>query len=726
MSVEPWELKEGVALGQPSGVITLLEGSSFCISGRSGDISAGTPQGYFSSDSRFLSSFELRLDGESLEPLTVAPLHPFEAVFAARARGRSGESDATVFVTRHRTIGDRMSDEISLQLFGQEPVHVRLSITVTSDFADLFEVKAGKSNDSGQFSRNFEAGVLTLKNVQEQWARSTIVSFSEVPRMEGDTAHFNLDLEPHEPWKLRVDVSSYIGDSNPNQLDLSDSIPAVDAARGAGLPRHFSAWRTSVPAVNSNYEPLVLAVRKSQDDLGSLRMFESRRALRPVVAAGSPWFMALFGRDSILTSWMSLMVDSNLAIGTLEALARHQGKEVVERTEEQPGRILHELRFGGVAAATLGQPAAPYYGSVDATPLFVMLLGELRRWGLAPELVEKLLPHADRALEWIDNYGDLDGDGYVEYQRTSPHGLENQGWKEATGSICFADGTAVRSPVALAEVQGYVYSAYLARMHFALEAGDHNLAARYQKKAADLRAAFNKDFWVEDGGYFAIALDADKKPANSMTSNIGHCLWTGIIDEDKAAIVAPKLVSEEMFSGWGIRTLSSSHVNYNPLGYHTGSVWPHDSVINAAGLMRYGFVEEAHKVVLALLDAASFDGWRLPELFSGISRSEVPAPVSYPTSCSPQAWSSATPLMALRILLRFDPNMSANKVFVSPALPRQIRRLHVERVPIRDQRVTIDVQGDNIEIDGLTDEIDVLHEPRVPTSSYGVPGALGT
>ena len=251
-----------------------------------------------------------------------------------------------------------------------------------------------------------------------------------------------------------------------------------------------------------------------------------------VLAAGAPWFMTVFGRDSLLTAWMALLVDPDLALGVLQTLARFQGTEVNPRNDEQPGRILHEMRFGEAASLSLGGGSI-YYGSADATPLFVMLLGELRRWGLARELVDELLPNADRALAWIEEFGDADGDGYVEYHRATERGLANQGWKDSWDGIRYADGKVAEAPIALCEVQAYVYGAYLARAHFAFEAGDTATYERYRAKAADLKEAFNRDFWVEDKGWFAVGLDADKRPIDSLTSNMGHCLWTGIVDEDR-------------------------------------------------------------------------------------------------------------------------------------------------------------------------------------------------
>jgi glycogen debranching enzyme len=478
----------------------------------------------------------------------------------------------------------------------------------------------------------------------------------------------------------------------------------------------MAKWRRNLPMVETDHIGLQAVVVRSAEDLGALRIFDPDYPERAVVAAGAPWFMTLFGRDSLLTSWFALLVDPDLALGVLQTLARFQGSKVDPRNDEEPGRILHEMRFGDAATLSLGGGRI-YYGSADATPLFVMLLGELRRWGLAREVVDALLPHADRAMEWIASYGDRDGDGYVEYQRASDRGLINQGWKDSFDGIRFASGEVARPPIALCEVQAYVYGAYLARMHFAREMGDAALEARYADAAASLKERFNRDFWLEDRGWFAVGLDGSKRPIDSLASNMGHCLWTGIVDQDKAERVAEQLMSPEMFSGWGVRTLATSMGGYNPISYHCGSVWPHDNALAAAGLMRYGFVDAAHKVILAQIDAAASQGGRLPELFSGLDRREFPTPVSYPTSCSPQAWAAAAPLLFLRTLLRLDPWMPHGKVWLSPVLPSAIGHLRVERIPLVGRRVTVDVSDGNVKVEGLPPEFEVVTEPRHPLTA---------
>lgn len=707
---DPWAFsQEVVTLGQPGGIVTLVEGSTFCISGRSGDIRPGSPQGLFFQDSRFLSHFELRVNGRTLEPLSVAVDDPFIATYVTRARPSTGRADSTVLVFRHRYLGGGLREDIVVRNFGEEATSCVLEVILDADFADVFEVKEGRVVTRGEHRRVLEGPHLHLRHTDGPLERGLAVSFDRPVAPGRDVARFDMVVEAQGEWRLCLEIAPVVGDEQHEpRYQCGQPVERSQPSERLGQ------WRSRVPLITTDFEPLATAVRKGQEDLGALRIFDPETPDRAVIAAGAPWFMALFGRDSLLTSWSALMVDPELALGVLETLARFQGDDVVPQTEEEPGRILHEMRFG--SASNLLGGTNTYYGSADATPLFVMLLGELRRWNLAPGLVERMLPHADRALHWIENFGDRDGDGYVEYQRATDHGLPNQGWKDSSDGIRYADGTVARAPIALAEVQGYVFAAYKARVHFANEAGDDATANHYRVKAADLKARFNEDFWCPEQGWFAIALDGHKRRVDALASNMGHCLWTGIIDEDKAERVARHLVSPSMFSGWGIRTMATSMVGYNPISYHCGSVWPHDTAIAAAGLMRYGYVEEAQRVLIALLEASMSDAGRLPEVFSGLDRHELSIPVAFPTSCSPQAWAAASPALALRTLLRFEPMAPSGRLNLAPALPPEIRRLRVARIPLDGRRISIEVDGDDVQVEGLGPGIEVVSEPRAPLS----------
>jgi glycogen debranching enzyme len=380
-------------------------------------------------------------------------------------------------------------------------------------------------------------------------------------------------------------------------------------------------------------------------------------------------------------------------------------------SEEEPGKILHEVRLDVSSGLALGGKSA-YYGSVDATPLFVALFGEVSRWGFAPQAVSALLPHVDRALAWIRDYGDKDGDGFVEYQRLNDQGLINQGWKDSWDGINFADGTLAEPPIALCEVQAYVYSAYLARSWIAYDAGDMVLAAEYGDRAARLKREFNDRFWLPDRGYYAVALDGKKRPVDACASNMGQCLLFGIVDEDKAPLVAERLMSPEMFSGWGVRTLASDMGAYNPASYHNGSVWPHDNAIITAGLLRYGFVEQAQRISTALLEAAEYSEGRLPELFCGFSREHFDEPVPYPTACSPQAWAATTPIMLVKSLMGYYADVARGGLWMDPVLPESYGDLHITNAPMANGRITIDISGATATIQGLPEGILFHHGKR--------------
>ena len=728
---DPWNYAGPVTqLGSGAGSVTLVDESTFAISGGTGDISSGAAQGLFFRDTRILSQFEVVLNGVRAEPLAAVTDDPFSATFVARDIPAPGRADSTLMVFRHRHVGQGMREELVLRNFGDEATVCTVEVLVDADFADLFAVKEGRvGTDPRQGSVTAEveectsprgAGsadgwvALSYTYAREPVARGVEIRAVGAHRVAPGLITFEVIVPARGEWSTCLEVGPVID----GRL-FAPKYRCGEPVERATPSERLAEWRRQVPQVETDHPALKQVVARSAEDLGALRIFDPDHPERVVVAAGAPWFMTVFGRDSLLTAWMALLVDPDLARGVLQTLARFQGEEVDPRHEEEPGRILHEMRFGDAASLSLGGGSI-YYGTADATPLFVMLLGEMRRWGVARELVDELLPNAARAIEWIEHFGDADGDGYVEYHRATDRGLANQGWKDSWDGIRYGDGRVAEAPIALAEVQAYTYGAYLASAHFAFEAGDTATYDRFRSKAAHLKANFNRDFWLEEKGWFAVGLDADKKPIDSLTSNIGHCLWTGIVDEDKAHQVAQALVGPSMFSGWGLRTLASDNGGYNPISYHCGSVLPHDTAIVAAGMARYGYDGAAQQLIFGLLDAASAQGGRLPELFSGLDRGELTVPVGYPTSCSPQAWSAASPLLCLRTLLRLDPWIPYGKTWLCPNLPEGIGYLKVEGIPLAGSRVTIEV-GDQVpggvSVTGLPPEIEVIREPRRPSTA---------
>jgi len=719
-------------MGAPSGLVTLLEGTTFCICETSGDVRPGGSQGLFVRDTRLISRLELSINGHVPEPLPPQAREPFACTFLSRMPPLPGLADSTMLIARRRVLNDGMSEEITLRNMSTEPLPVSVRIGVGGDFADVFEVKEGRVHadpasvdgitvdvDDDSIKLNRQVGT-ALRGARITGAR---LSDAEL-EVSASQLTWHAVVPAHGSWSTSLQIIPSLNGRDLIEFRAAHPHPDGDRPARDGRPgppgpeQRLAEWRSQTPLVRASDPRLATVFAASTEDLGSLRIFDPEHADRAVIAAGAPWFMTIFGRDSLITSWMVLPLDPSLALGTMRTLASLQGTKVTPATEEEPGKILHEMRFGMQASLWLGGSSV-YYGTVDATPLFVMLLGELRRWGLERHVVDELLPHADRALDWIVNYGDRDGDGFVEYGRSTELGLANQGWKDSFDGITFADGTMADPPIALAEVQGYVYAAFLAKSHFCTEREDINGAAYWAQKAQELKDRFNKEFWIPDKGYFALGLDGQKRRIDSLASNMGHCLWTGIVDAGKAASVARHLVGQDMFSGFGIRTLAGSCGAFNPMSYHNGSVWPHDNAICAAGLMRYGFVEEAQLVFSGILEAAEAFGGRLPELFCGFDRAEFGEPVSYPTSCSPQAWASAAPFHLLRTLLRFDPSAPVGKLWCDPAIPARFLPLHIESLHVAGARVSVDVMQDGWSLDGLGEILTLVRSGRDPETAIG-------
>jgi len=679
--------------------VVVLEGSTFCQSASSGDVVPGGPLGLFVCDTRVISEWQLEIDGEPVRPLTSFAEAPYTATFVGRTTPRSGHADSTLLVIRRRYVGGGMREDIVLRNLTDEETTVAVTLSVDVDFADLFEVKESRVLPRRGVAAEVSASTLRYAFQAAGFSRTVQVTASGNPAVRRGAMSFEVVIPARAEWSTCLFVEVTVGGQH-----VTPHYHCGEHIDRAAPVLRMREWQLTSPTVTSGDPDLGAIVRISTRDLGALQIHDPEHPDRRVVAAGAPWYMALFGRDALLTSWMALPLDQRLALGTLQTLARFQGTEVNLASEEQPGRILHEIRLGREAAVALGDGQA-YYGTADATPLFVALLGELHRWGLPRDELLALLPAADRALAWIETYGDSDGDGFVEYQRATDRGLLNQGWKDSFDGINDAAGLMGTPPIALAEVQAYVYASYLARASIATSLGDDKTAAACQGRAADLKFAFNERFWLPERKWFAVALDGDKRPLDALTSNLGHCLWCGIVDDDKAQAVAGYLVGPQMWTGFGVRTLASSMSAYNPMSYHNGSVWPHDSAIVASGLMRYGFVAEAQQVALGLLDAAKSFGGRLPELFCGFDSSDFPAPVPYPSSCSPQAWAAAAPLHLLRTLLRLDPDVAAGEVGIAPAIPRGMLPLHIENLPVGDARLTIDVTADTWNVSGLPEGV---------------------
>ncbi|MFC7465042.1 glycogen debranching N-terminal domain-containing protein [Brachybacterium sp. GCM10030252] len=672
--------------------VTLVEGSSFCVSDTGGDIRPHEAHGLFVRDTRIVSSWELRIDGAPVEPLSVLPGEPYAARFIGRAPTRPGQVEPTIVVERHRLIGRGMREDLTVTNHAMEAAGLDLEILVDADFAGLFEVKDRRPTSARPPSAERLPDGLRLRS-DSVGGRG--VRISAPGAQPGHRAlMFRIVVGAGESWHGSVEVLPEV-----DGTELSASFPLDRPISATEPAQRMRGWTDSSPRIEVDSSVLEQALAISRQDLGALRIKDPDHPEDDAVAAGAPWFMALFGRDSLLTSWMMLPYTPGLTMGTLRTLARLQGREVSAMREEEPGRILHEVRLGADLSLAPGGDGI-YYGSIDSTPLFVALVGRAAQWGVPRTEIDQLRPAVEAALTWIQEYGDRDGDGFVEYQRATDRGLQNQGWKDSLDSICDEHGHEVSTPIALAEVQGYCYAAFLAGAVLFEIWGEQQRAEQLRERAAALKARFHDAFWQEDLGFYAMALDGAKRPVRVLSSNIGHCLLSGIVEESVADRVIDRLLEPEMFTGFGIRTLSSAALRYNPASYHNGSVWPHDTVLGAAGMARYGRRDAATAVVDGLLDALeAFDG-RLPELFCGFSRQEAPMPVPYPTSCSPQAWAAATPFEMLRIALGLEADVPGGR-FVAAPTPASVGRASLQGLPVAGGELTVAADAYAVSVDGL-------------------------
>ncbi len=663
--------------------ISILDGSTFVVSNRAGDIDAAPDQahGLFFKDTRHLSRWILEVDGKAPDVLSTDDIEYYYAQFFLAPKTGTIYKNPYLSVIRRRLVGDGFVEDIAVLNHGGAPAEVSLRLRVSSDFADLFEVKDALEK-KGTLYREMREEQIVLGYRREDFVRETRIATDAPAEIDAEGLLFRLRVEPRSEWHTRIAVQPVLGD----QVIVPKYVKGAPVAKPE-LRQGLEGWMGDAPRVTSQPDAVRRLYWRSLVDLAALRFQADILPGASLPAAGLPWFMALFGRDSILTSYQSLPFTPELAATTLRVLGAAQGRKEDFFREEEPGKILHELRFGELTR--FGErPQAPYFGAADTTPLYLVLLDEYERWTGDAKLVRDLEPNARAALAWIDRYGDRDGDGYVEYQRNTDAGLENQCWKDSWNSILFANGEVAPSPRATCEIQGYVYDAKMRSARLAREVwGDEALAARLEQQAAELKRRFNEDFWLPEREFFALALDGRKRKVDSLTSNVGHLLWSGIVDEGKAEALARHLLGPKLFSGWGVRTMAEGEAGYNPIEYHNGTVWPHDSVFVAAGLARYGFREEASRIVEAILQASIFFRFRLPEVFAGYERSRTMFPVEYPTASSPQAWAAGAPLLGLRVLLGLEPR--GDSLASAPVLPRSIGLLALHGIPGRWGRADV-------------------------------------
>ncbi len=662
-----------------SELVSILDGNTFVVSDRRGDIEAGSTDttGLFSFDTRFLSEWVLSVNGQRLNALSTDDLQYFQARFFLVPGTGTVYVDSKLSVIRTRSVADGFHEQLLVINHDEKPVKLKIRIDAASDFADLFEVKDALAKQ-GSYRQHVRKGQLVLSYARETFQRETVITTSEPARIDKTGLTYTVRLEPKARWSSDLHVVTAVVWAG----ERHSVSPERAARRRRGMERDLDRWIATAPKLECDSDSLKATYRRSLIDLAALRFSPLSAGGASLPAAGLPWFMTMFGRDSIFTSLQALPFAPELAATTLRELGARQGSRVDDFRDEDPGRILHEMRYGELTAFE-ERPHSPYFGNADATALFVVLLDEYERWTGDRRLVRELETEARAALNWIVEYADLMGNGYVWYQRRNEQtGLENQCWKDSWDSISYRDGKLPGFPRATCELQGYAYDARVRGARLArLVWKDEAYAVELERQAADLKRRFNRDFWVADRGAFAIALDTEGQPVDALSSNMGHLLWSGIVDRSKAASVAAHLVGPKLYSGWGVRTLAEGEGRYNPVGYHVGAVWPFDNSFIAWGLRRYGFKQEAAQIASGILEAAEYFNGRLPEAFGGYARPVTGYPVQYPTACSPQAWSTGAPLLFLRTMLGLEP--LGEHLVVDPALPSGVGHIELLDIPGR-------------------------------------------
>ncbi|MDG4766856.1 glycogen debranching N-terminal domain-containing protein [Solwaraspora sp. WMMD406] len=659
---------------------SIVDGVMFMVSDNRGDILASTelPTGLFAYDMRLLSTWDLTVNGERLTALSIDDLQYFESRYFLVPGEPTHYVDADLSVIRQRSVGGGLLlEQLTVLNHRTVDVDLRIRIDMGTDFADITET--GDVRKKGKISTAVDRGTLRLLYTRESQRREVVISSSVEGTVDDHGMTFDVRIPPHEAWTTTFQV--VVWTRGAEGRDIREAVPTYDTPAKVEMGRLLTEWLVAAPTLTCDSTALAEAYRRSLIDLAALRYMANTRGEK-ILAAGLPWLMGLFGRDSLITCLQVLPFVPQIVPAILHGLADAQGNRLDDFTEEEPGKILQEFRYGERAGFE-EIAACPYYGGADTTPLFVIAVDEYERWTGDLKLVRELEFHTRQALRWIDAYGDIMGDGYLWYARRNDRlGAENQCWKDSPDGISFSDGRLPVGPRATCELQGYVYDAKRRGARLAREIWDDPAYAdQLEREAAELKLRFNRDFWIADREYFALGMDADGNLLDAYASNMGHLLWSGIVDRDKAQRIVGHLMDRRLFSGWGVRSLAEGEGRYSPVGYHTGTVWPFDNSLIALGMRRYGFDEQAARIAGSMIDAARFFDGRLPGAFAGYDRTLTKYPVQYPAACSPHSWSAGSILMFLRGMLGLEPK--GEHLIVRPHLPSDIGRIELLDIPGR-------------------------------------------
>jgi len=686
----------------------IKDGDIFLVIDQAGNIikDLDMQYGLYAKDTRFLNKYNLFVNNKKPIVFSSKVVENYMSEICLINQNVRKIENVKILIKRKQLISDGIVyDRISITNNYLSSIKIKITLKIEADYLDIFQVRNYvKEKRLGTIlkPRKVKNGIVLGYLGKDGLKRETELKIlSGEGKIYEDRIEFSFKLKHKQEKEFIIAIFPRIE----NQKVINENVVNFERAQKR-LKSDHKKWKENSLIINTDNDNFNRIIDRSLLDLKLLQA-DLGKGFMPI--AGIPWFAVPFGRDSIITSLQTLMLNAKIAQGTLKTLAHFQGKEVNKWREEEPGKIMHEIRFGELAHLNL-IPHTPYYGTIDATPLFLILAVEYFHWTGDLKFIKKILPHLKAALDWIDKYGDIDQDGYVEYNPKNKRWAVNQGWKDSRDSSVHQDGSLAIPPIALVEVQGYVYQAKkgMAKIFFYL--GEKNISGKLEKETHELKEKFNRDFWMEDRKYFAFGLDYQKKQIASITSNPGHCLYSGIIEQDKAKALSKKLLSDELFSGWGIRTMGRKEIGYDPMSYHNGSVWPHDNSIIIAGLTRYNYRIEAIKVIDGFIKAAQyFKDNRLPELFCGFSLKEVKSLVKYPFACSPQAWSSGSIYLIMQSILGIEADAINDKLYLNPILPEGINKVEVKNLRMGNNKINLVIikeddciKLNNIRIEGNT------------------------
>lgn len=674
-----------------SGQITINDGSTFLVTDSYGWIDDNVAQGFFVADTRLLSYYEVSINRDRLLLLASSPINHHSALYQftnPKFRTVNGTiPDGRLMIGIRRDIVGGMHEDIDITNHHSERVEFQLMLAIRSDFADIFEVKSQQILTRGETETIWKDGKLTTEYHNGSFRRGLITqpeNFSSHPRYANGRLFFDVVLDPGETWHTCINFAAIVGDRT---IYPQNTCAVEHKTEAKQISNDFLSQATKLRSSNAE---ITAYYQQASIDMAALRIeVEDNGHDFWMPAAGIPWFVAVFGRDSVVVSMQTMAVYHEFAYGTLLQLAQLQATEVDDWRDAQPGKMLHELRRDELTQLNL-LPYTPYYGTIDTTILWIVTLAEAYQWSNNQNLLHECRDPLEKALTWIEKYGDFDRDGFVEYQTHSSMGLRNQGWKDSGDSIVYPDGKQVDPPIALCEVQGYVYNAWKDAAKIYEILGEAERAKTLRQKADDLYQRFNDRFWMEEEGFYCLGLDSQKQQIRSIASNPGHLLWSGIVPQERADRLVKRLFQPDLWCGWGIRTLSSQNPAYNPISYQLGSVWPHDNSAIAMGLKQYGYHHEANQIAEGIFAAASyFEAGRMPELFGGIERQPDRFPVPYPDANIPQAWAAGSIFLLIRAMLGLEANAVERSLTVQPVLPDWLPDLDLINLRVGDAKVTL-------------------------------------